>query len=81
MEFKTFNHGFGMGVAQSHTCSLQGGCKRPYCIASSGFAVLLGRGESLERTGWRRRWCSGEEHLEDSQQLFFINWDETFSLF
>lgn len=27
MEFKTLNHGFGMGVDQSPTHRLQGGCK------------------------------------------------------
>lgn len=27
MEFKTLNHGFGMGVAQTPPYRLQGGCK------------------------------------------------------
>lgn len=43
MEFKTSNHGFGLGIDRSRTHSLQGGCKEAalHCLLTC-LVVLLG---------------------------------------
>ena len=83
MEFKTLNHGFGMGVDQTHTHRLQRGCKEagiPLPLELLGWVTGLWGGPERE-PGWLTLWWNGGEHLEDSQKLFFTNGDRIFSLF
>lgn len=75
-------NGFGMGVDQSHIHRLKEGCKEAilhylFCC----LVVLLVVGGPERELGWLIYWYNGEEHLEDSQQLFFIKSDKAFSLF